>query len=460
MAFTRSLSSSRRKEPNSDGVVEGVRRYFHFNENETNFRREMIAGATTFATMSYIIFVNPAILSAAGMDFGAVMVATCLAAATGTLLMGLLANYPIALAPGMGLNAYFAFSVCVGMDIRWEVALGAVFISGLAFMLLSLLKLRDRIIEAIPGSLKNAIAVGIGLLIAFVGFKDGGILQSSEATFVTLGNLSQPVPLITLFGVLITGTLLARRVVGALLLGIFITGLAAAAAGLLHYEGVFSAPPPVAPTFMKMDIAGTLELGLVTIIVVFLFIDMFDTLGTLVAVGEQGKFMREGMLPRAGRAFFSDGMATSLGALFGTSTTTAYIESAAGIAEGGRTGFANLVTAALFLLALFLAPLIQMLGQGVEVQGVQFHPVTAPALIIVGSLMVINGMEINWEDPTEAIPAFLTLLGIPLTFSIADGMAFGFISYPVIKVLSGRGREVNRLLAVLAIIFAARYFLI
>jgi AGZA family xanthine/uracil permease-like MFS transporter len=442
-------------------VERGLAAYFRFDERGTTLKREILAGVTTFMTMAYIIFVNPAILSAAGMDFGAVLVATCLASALGTLLMGLYANYPFALAPGMGLNAYFAYSVVIGMGVPWQTALGAVFLSGVAFIVFSAFKVRERIVNAIPNSLKNAIAIGIGLLIAFIGLREGGLVVADPNTFVRLGNLRSPVALLTLFGVLLTAVLMSRQVVGALLIGIITTGVVALATGMVEYQGLVSAPPSLAPTFLKLDIIGALKLGLVTVVVVFLFVDLFDTIGTLVGVSEQAGFIRDGRLPRAGRALFSDAVATTSGALLGTSTVTSYIESVAGVSEGGRTGFANVVTATLFLLALFVSPLAAMVGQGIEVAPGQFlHPVTAPALIIVGSLMVVNVWDIDWRDKTEAIPAFLTMIGMPLTFSIADGMAFGFVSYPVIKLFSGRAREVSLLVYALAVIFVARYWIL
>jgi AGZA family xanthine/uracil permease-like MFS transporter len=407
--------------------------------------------------MSYIIFVNPAILSAAGMDFGAVMVATCVSSAIGTLLMALLANYPIALAPGMGINAYFAFSVCQGLGIPWQTALAGIFFSGVLFIMLALFRFRENIISSIPDALKNAIAIGIGLLIAFVGLKEGGIIAADPATFVRLASLREPIALVTLLGLLLTVVLLARRVVGALLLGIVATALLALLLGLVKFQGVFSFPPSMAPTFLKMDLMRALNLGFVTIILVFFFVDLFDTVGTLVGVGEQAGFLKNGQLPRGGRALMADAIATAIGAACGTSTVVSYIESAAGVAEGGRTGFANLVTAALFILALFLSPLAQMIGDGIKVGNEAYHPITAPALIIVGSMMVQNILRIDWKDFTEATPAFLTLIGMPLTFSIADGMALGFISYPIVKLAAGRGREVSLAVYILMAAFMLRY---
>lgn len=434
-----------------------ISKYFDFETNKTTLRQETVAGVTTFATMAYIIFVNPAILSTTGMDFGAVMVATCLAAATGTLLMGLLANYPIALAPGMGLNAYFAFSVCGALNIPWQTALGGVFLSGLAFCMLSVFKFREKIINAIPASLKHAIAIGIGLFIAFIGLKEGGIVVADPATLVALGDLRSAVALLTIFGLVATAVLMARKVSGAILLGIVATGLIAGGIGLLEFKGIFDAPPSLSPTFFQLDLICAIETGFVTIVVVFLFVDLFDTVGTVIAIGERGGFMRDGQLPRAGRVLLSDALATTAGSLFGTSTTTSYIESTAGISEGGRTGFANIITAGLFLAALFFSPLVELLGAGIEVDGVRFHPITAPALVVVGSMMVVNSLKIDWENCSESIPAFLTMLGIPLTFSIADGMALGFISYPLIKLLSGKSREVGIAVYILAGVFLIRY---
>jgi AGZA family xanthine/uracil permease-like MFS transporter len=434
-----------------------IARFFDFTGTGTNFRREIIAGLTTFATMSYIIFVNPAILSAAGMDFGAVMVATCVSSAIGTLLMALLANYPIALAPGMGINAYFAFSVCQGLGIPWQTALAGVFFSGSAFIFLAFFRFREKIISSIPDSLKNAIAIGIGLLIAFVGLKEGGIVAAHPATFVRLASLREPIALLTLFGLLLTAILLARRVVGALLIGIAATTMLALVLGLVKYQGLLSFPPSMAPTLLKLDLQSAFSLGFVTIIFVFFFVDLFDTVGTLVGVGEQAGFLKNGQLPRGGRALMADAVATTAGAVCGTSTVVAYIESASGVAEGGRTGFANLVTAALFIVALFLSPLAQMIGGGIKIGNEVYHPITAPALIIVGSMMVQNVLHIDWKDFTEAIPAFLTLISMPLTFSIADGMALGFISYPLVKLAAGRGQEVSLAVYILMAVFLLRY---
>jgi len=473
-----------------------LEKLFHIKENRSSVRREVMGGVVTFMTMSYIIFVNPAILSAAGLDFGGALVATCIAAAVGTLLMGLLANYPIAQAPGMGLNAYFAYTVVLMMGVPWPTALGAVFISGIIFLILTLLRVRSLIVDALPASVRKAIAAGIGLFIAFIGLEKAGFIQLNQTTFVTLGNLSEPAALLAVFGLVVTAIMLVLKWRGALLYGMLLTTAAAIVFGQVKYTGIITAPEsvatvfvgplrhlvevgplPTASLFLKMDIAGAFELGLLNVVFVFLFMDMFDTLGTFLGVAEQGKFLdAKGNMPRINRALVSDGVATSVGAAFGTSTTTSYIESAAGIAAGARTGLANVVTAGLFLVAPLFLPLAKMVGGGVMVtQGLPIEgalggatvggffsmtrflqPITAPALIIVGSFMLKGLKDIKWDAPVEAIPAFLTLIAIPLTFSIANGITLGFISYPIVMVVAGRWREVSPLAYVLAAVFVAR----
>ncbi len=437
-----------------------LERLFKLRENGTNARTELIAGATTFMTMAYIVFVNPAILSSAGgagMDFRAVMAATCLSSALATLLMAFLANYPIALAPGMGLNAYFSFLICGKMGVPWDVALGIVFISGLVFTFLTLVRVREMILTAIPDAIKLATAAGIGLFIAFIGLKDAGIVQDDPATFVTLGNLHSAPALVALFGLAVTAVLMALGTRGAIFWGILVTGLAGIVAGVVRFTGVF-ALPTIGATFLKMKPLGALRLEYLTPIFVLLFFDMFDTVGTLVGVGERAGFIKDGRLPRATQALLSDSLGTMMGAALGTSTTTSYIESAAGVSAGGRTGLSNVFTAALFLAALFFSPLAQMFGGGCEVApGVFLYPVTAPALIVVGCLMMGCVTKIEWDDYSDAIPAFLTLIVMPLTFSIAHGLAIGFISYSIVKALSGRAREVHWLVYVLAGLFVLRY---
>ena len=438
-------------------------RVFKPGENGTTVRAEFIGGATTFMAMAYIIFVNPAILSAAGgagMDFRAVMAATCVSSALASLLMAFLANYPIALAPGMGLNAYFSFLICGKMGVPWEVALGIVFISGVVFTVLTLVRVREMIMNAIPDALKLGAAAGIGLFIAFLGLKDAGIIQSDPASLMTLGDLHSPPTLLALFGLAVTSALMAAKTKGAIFWGILVTGVAGIVTGLVRFSGVF-ALPDLSPTFMRMKPLAALRLEYLTPIFVLLFFDMFDTVGTLVGVGTQAGFMKDGKLPRASQALLSDSVGTMIGATLGTSTTTSFVESAAGVSAGARTGLANIFTAGLFLVALFFAPLAQMFGGGYETAaGMFLYPVTAPALIIVGCLMIKSVSRIDWDDYSDAIPAFLTMIIMPLTSSIAHGLAIGFISYPLIKALSGKARDVHWLVYLLAALFVLRYILI
>lgn len=408
---------------------------FKLRENGTSVRTELLAGLTTFLTMAYIIVVNPDILSfGAGMDFGAVFVATCLAAAIGTAIMGFYANYPIAMAPGMGLNAYFAFGIVGGMGVPWEAALGAVFISGLLFLAISLFKVREWIINAIPMSLKLAIAAGIGLFLAMIGLKNAGIVVGNPATLVALGDLTQMPAMLAAFGFFLIAALHVRKVPGAIIIGILVVTALGLATGHAQYGGVFDLPPSIAPTFFAMDLAGALEIGLLTIIFAFLFVDLFDTSGTLVGVAHRGGMLdKQGRLPRVGRALTADSSATMIGAALGTSTTTSYIESAAGVDAGGRTGLTAVTVAALFLLALFLAPLAQMIPSYA----------TAPALVFVAVLMARSLKELPWDDLTEFAPALITALAMPLTFSIAHAIGLGFITYAAIKLLTGRHGEVS-----------------
>jgi len=436
-------------------------RLFRLREHGTTVRVEFVAGATTFMTMAYIIFVNPAILSApngAAMDFGAVMAATCVSAAFATLLMAFLANYPIALAPGMGLNAFFSFVICGQMGVPWQIALGMVFIEGIVFTLLSLFKVREQIVNAVPASLKYAAAGGIGLFIAFIGLKDAGLVVADPATLVTLGNLHEPYTLLSIFGLALTAVLFAAKVRGAILWGILVTGAVGLATGLVKFGGV-CAVPDLSPAFMRMRPLEALKVAYIVPIFVLFYFDLFDTVGTLVGIGTAGGFMKDGRLPRAGKALLSDAIGTIGGAVCGTSTVTSYIESAAGVAAGGRTGLANVFTALLFLVALFFAPLAQMFGGGYRVgAGLLLQPVTAPSLIIVGCLMMQSVARIPWADYSEAIPAFLTIIVMPLT-NISHGLAVGFVSYPVVKLLSGKGKDVHWLVYCLAVLFMLRYTL-
>ncbi len=430
-----------------------IERIFQLTARGTSLRAEARGGVVTFLTMSYIIFVQPMVLQAAGMDFGAVMVATCLASAFATLVMAFGANYPVALAPCMGENFFFV-SVCAGAvtgaPVPWPAALAAVLASGVLFLLLSAFRFREAIMEKLPLSLKHAIPAGIGLFIAFIGLQQGGLVRAAPGSMVGLGDLGSGPALLTLGGLVFTGVLLSLRVPGAFLWGLLASTAAALPLGLAEWHGLFSAPPSLAPVLFKLDLASLLDAAMIPVVVIFLFMVLFDTVGTLVGVGQQAGLMKDGQLERAGRALFSDAAGTTAGALLGTSTVSAYIESAAGVAAGARTGLASVVTAALFLLAMFCFPLVQMVGGGVVIGGVPYHPITAPVLILVGSMMVRMIAHIGWDEPSEAIPAFLVIAGIPLTYSIADGLALGFVAYPLLKLLSGKGRQVPGLVYLMA----------
>jgi AGZA family xanthine/uracil permease-like MFS transporter len=434
-----------------------LERLFRMSEQASDTRTEVLGGVTTFMTMSYIVFVNPSVLSGAGMDFGAVMTATCLSAGIATWAMGLIANYPIALAPAMGENFFF-LSVVVGMGVPWQVALAAVFASGVVFFVLTFLRVRELIIDAIPRSLKHAIAVGIGLFIAFIGMTGAGIVERSDQMLLRLGDLSRAPTAVALAGLLVTIVLMARRVKGAIVLGMLLSTLLAWATGLVEWQGLVSLPPSLSPTLLALDLRGILSTAMIPIVVIFLFMAVFDAIGTLIGVSEQAGLLKDGKLPRATSALLADSSGTVVGSLLGTSTVTAYIESATGVEAGARTGLANMVTGALFFLALFLSPLVRMIGGGVPVEGgAVLNPMTAPALIVVGCLMVTNVRRIDWDDWTEALPAFLVMVGIPFSWSIADGIAFGFISYPILKLLSGRAREASGLVYLLGLLFIGRY---
>ncbi len=435
-----------------------ISKYFHFDEMGTNIRVETVAGFTTFMAMAYIMFVQPAVLQVAGMNFDAVFVATCLSSFIATLIMGVYANYPIALAPGMGENFFFVYTVVLTMGLTWQAALGAVLISGVVFVILTFLRIREMIINAIPASLKSGIAAGIGLFVAFIGFVQAGIIVKSPGGVVELGNLhSSPVTL-AIIGIFIIAILLSLRIKGAILIGMVVTAILGIPLGIIEFQGIASLPPSISPTFFKLDLASTFKLGGITVIAIFLFMDMFDTIGTLVGVGTASGLMKDGKLPRANKALLADATGTIFGAVLGTSTVTSYIESTTGVSSGGRTGFASVITGILFLVSLFFAPLVRMIGGGVEMSNNVFlYPVTAPALVIVGSMMLKSIVKIDWKDPSEYIPAFLTIIGMPLTYSIADGLAFGFVSYPIVKLASGKGKQVNWLCYLLAVLFILRY---
>jgi adenine/guanine/hypoxanthine permease len=428
-----------------------LERIFKLSENKTNARTEIVAGLTTFLTMAYIIFVNPSILGAAKMPFGAVFAATCVAAAIGCFLMAFLANYPIALAPGMGLNAYFAFTVVGGMGYSWQVALGCVFISGVIFFIISVLPIREWIVNAIPKSLKMAIAAGIGLFLALIALKNAGIVVGDKATLVTHGKLTSFPVVMAALGFALIVALEYRRIMGGIIIGILAVTVVAIVAGQQKFEGIFDVPPSIAPVFLQMDLAGALQVGLVTVVFAFLFVDLFDNTGTLIALAHRGGFMRpDGTVPRLHRALMADSAAAMIGAAVGTSTTTSYIESAAGINAGGRTGLTAAVVGLLFILALFVAPLAGSIPAYA----------TAPALLYVACLMTRSLTEVEWDDITEAAPAVITALAMPFTFSIAEGIAFGFISYVGIKLATGRYSDIHPAVGILAVLFVIKYVVI
>ena len=424
-----------------------LERYFGLAQSGSDVRTEVTAGVTTFLTMAYIAFVNPQILSDAGMPFEAVFVATCVAAAFSTLVMGLYANYPIALAPGMGLNAFFAYGVVLGLGYSWEVALGAVFIAGLLFLALSVMPIRRRI-EAVPQALKLAIPAGIGLFLGIIALRNAGVIQASEATLVTTGDLVAPAPVLALLGFCAIVALAARGVPGASLLGMLGVAVVGLAFGVSEWQGVASLPPSPAPTLLALDIAGALQVGTIAIILTFLIVDLFDTTGTLIGVAHQANLLDErGQLPRIERALVADSTGTVGGALLGTSPVTSYIESAAGVSAGGRSGLTAVVVAGLFLACLFLAPLAG------SIPGYA----TAPAILYVACLMARPLVDIAWDDVTESAAAVVTAIAIPLTFSIADGIGLGFLTYVVIKVMAGRARDCPPALVAVALVFALKF---
>ncbi len=398
--------------------------------------------------MAYIVFVNPSILHEAGMPLAAVTAATCISAAFGSLMMGIGARYPIALAPGMGLNAYFTYTVVKGIGVPWQAALGAVFLSGLAFLVLTAVGIRQLIIAAIPFELYAAVAAGVGLFIAFIGFRNAGLIVPHPNTMVALGNLHDPHTLLAVFGLLVIAVLLAWQVPAAMLVGVLLTTIVGIAAGLVTWNPQSYSLADLSATAFKLDVRAALRLGFFEIVFVFLFIDIFDNIGTLVAVGKRaGLFDHANTIPRVNRILYADASATIVGSLAGTSTVVSYIESAAGVAAGGRSGVTAIVTGLMFIAALFLAPAVGAIPSAA----------TAPALIVVGSLMMTAIGEVNWKDPEVAVPGFLTMLAIPLTFSIANGLAFGFIAYTVLKIARGKFREVNWLVYVLTLLFIARF---
>ncbi|MEO7493305.1 MAG: NCS2 family permease [Massilia sp.] len=421
--------------------------FFKLGESGTTVRTELVAGLTTFLTMAYIIFVNPAILGDAGMPKDAVFVATCLAAAAGTLVMALLANYPIGMAPGMGLNAYFAYAVVLGMGVPWQSALGAVFLSGCLFLLVSLVGLRGLIVAGIPPALRTAITVGIGLFLALIALKSAGLVVAHPATMVSAGDLHKAPALMALAGFLLIAALDHLRVKGAILIGIVGVTLLSFVFGGNKFAGVVSMPPSLAPTFLQLDVRGALDIGILNIVLVFFLVELFDATGTLMGVASRAGLLVSGKMERLNKALLADSCAIVAGAALGTSSTTAYIESAAGVQAGGRTGLTALVVALLFLACLFIAPLAAVVPPYA----------TAPALLFVACLMLRELVEVDWTDTTESVPAAVTALVIPFTYSIAHGIAFGFITYAALKLLTGRWREVKPVVWGIAVVFILRF---
>jgi len=426
----------------------GLARYFEFSKHGTNYRRETLAGITTFLAMAYILAVNPIILSDAGMDYGGVFTATAIACIVGTLFMAFLARYPIALAPGMGLNAFFAYTVVLGMGIPWQQALAGVFVSGVIFLILAITGLREIIINAIPAGLKYAVSAGIGFFIAFIGLQNSGIIVDNPATLVGLGTFEDPQVLLALFGIVITAILMTRRIHGAIFYGIVITAIVGMIFGLVDIPKQIVSAPPAATGFMAFwepftDPSVMLDGTMLVVIFTFLFVDFFDTAGTLVGVASQAGLMKGDKLPRAGKALAADSLATIAGAVVGTSTTTSYIESSAGVAAGGRTGFASLVTAICFALALFFSPVLSVITS----------QVTAAALVMVGVLMAANLAKIEWSDISESAPAFITAISMPLAYSISTGIALGFILYPLTKIIRGEAKKVHPIMYLLFVVF-------
>jgi AGZA family xanthine/uracil permease-like MFS transporter len=424
-----------------------LEKLFKLSEHGTGIRTELVAGMTTFLTMSYIIFVNPEILSTTGMDRDAVFVATCLAAALGSAIMGLVANWPIGMAPGMGLNAFFAFTVVAAMGFTWQQALGAVFISGVIFLLLTVTGARAWLIRGIPRSLRSAIAVGIGLFLAIIALKNAGIVVDNPATLVGLGDLGNTGTLLAILGFFVIAALDALKVRGAILIGIIVVTVASMLLGVSEFRGIVSAPPSLAPTFLQLDIMGALHAGFLHVILVFVLVEVFDATGTLIGVSKRAGLIEEGKPSNLGRALLADSTAITAGSLLGTSSTTAYVESASGVQAGGRTGLTALTISVLFLAALFISPLAASVPPYA----------TAPALLYVAGLMLHELVEIDWSDVTEATPAALTALIMPFTYSIANGLAFGFIAYVVLKALTGKARVVHLATWIVAALFVIRY---
>ena len=448
-------------------MIERLAQFFGVSAAGSSVRTEIIAGVSTYMALSYIVLVNPAVLAGTGMDAGAVMMATCLSGALATVWMALHANYPIALAPGMGHNFFFAITVCGpiaagGLGYSWQAALAAVFVSGTLFLIASLWGLRARIIGVVPAHLKTSIAVGIGLLIAVVGLRWGGLLVARPGIYIGLGDFGESPVLLTLFGLTVMAVLTVARVPAALVVGILATTLLAVLTGLVTLRGVVAWPPSIAPTLLALDFKGLFRhADFLTVVFVFLFVDLFDTVGTLIGVSQRAGFMVNGELPRARQALTADAVGTVAGSVLGTSTVTSYVESAAGVAAGGKTGFAALVTAALLAGSVFFHPLVEVVGAGFEVGGgVVLYPILAPALVLIGVFMMQGIGDVTWNDPRQAIPAFLTVVMMPLTTNITEGISFGFISTSILYLASGKGKSLHWGVYVISACFLIRYLLI
>ncbi len=426
-------------------------KYFKLKENGTNKRTEVIAGITTFLTMAYILAVNPSILSATGMDANALFTSTAIAAIVGTLIMALWAKLPFALAPGMGLNAFFAFSVVLGMGYSWQFALTAVLIEGIIFILLTLFNVREAIVDSIPKSVKTAISAGIGLFIAFIGLQNAGVVVKNDATLVHLGDITTGSALLAMIGLVVTSVLIVKKIKGDLLIGIVLTALIGIPMGITQINGIVSTPPSIAPIFFQFEFANILSFDMLIVVFTFLFVDIFDTLGTLVGVSTKANMLdKNGNVPNIKKAFMADALGTTFGAMLGTSTVTTYVESAAGVSEGGRTGMTSLITAICFAVALFFAPVF------LAIPGAA----TAPALILVGLFMIAPIKELDFNDYSESIPAFICILAMPLTYSIAEGITLGVLSYVFINALAGKFKKLSIGMYILAILFILKYIFI
>lgn len=436
-----------------DLIMAFIARYFHFDELKTTHRRELIAGITTFVSMAYILFVNPTVLGAAGMDKGAVFTATGVSAAVATIFMGLVAKYPIAIAPGLGVNAFFAYSVVIGMKIPWQTAMAGVLVAALIFLLLTFFRIREKIINLIPQDLKVAIAAGIGLFIAFIGLHDAGLIVANPSTMVSLGSLTSDKSLLAIFGIIVTFILMARKTPAAIFIGMILTATVGVLFGLIELPKQFiSAAPSLAPTFGQSikHLTDINTFQLATVVLTFLIVTFFDTAGTMIGLATQAGFMKNGEMPRAGKALMADAVGMTVGAVIGTSPTSAFVESSSGIAVGGRSGLTSVYTGLLFIFALLFSPLLSVVTP----------QVTAPALVVVGVLMAENLRDVNWQDFAIAAPAFLIVIGMPLTYSISDGIALGFILYPMTMIATKRGKDVPVMMYILAAIFLIFLFLV